>query len=641
VIDNPQPIWLPLLLFALPGIAAAAYAINETIFPRGDRSLCTIPAIGIVVSLLPTHVLALSFGSLTIGLATAWSVAGFAGYVWVARHWRELRSTLSIGAAGAAQRLRVAAFCTVPIVLPTILLNFFDDAYFNGHEAIIAHLQNGVYPPRYLYEPSLPLRYHYAFDLAGAIATGLLRVRLDQAIDLLTIVLWPCMFLLLWRVGEHFAGKRAGLLVALAVCFSGGWPVFCTSDEATAGGLLAIAARVLGKCSVDGQPINPPFIAYYFQHPWSIGLPIFCLVALQRAALPRVRNQPVAVGALVASLSLLSLCQAVLFLTTVAALAVTEVWSLVRTRDRAAAIVLLSLGASLVIARLIGGFFVSAAFPPAGGLLDTGLVLREFSSAQTALAEMQWDLASFGPLLIIGIVGMLRAGRDRAFLAILAAVSLLTVNLLRYEYTWDIVKFATVGFIALAIGAGASLAALARWADTWRRKVVCGLVVTAVAGQGISYPLFATLRYDPEERAFLSIQMIRPYLSSAYPMDQDDGRAVSFLRAHMRPSDIVYRTEAKSEPYAIWGGLPTQASVYPADSRDNDVYGLGKKKFAARRDLAGISETWFDRLAAEHVSWVVTDLEDVAINAMLDGNEEPGRAVLAAQFGEVRVFHVQ
>jgi hypothetical protein len=38
---------------------------------------------------------------------------------------------------------------------------------------------------------------------------------------------------------------------------------------------------------------------------------------------------------------------------------------------------------------------------------------------------------------------------------------------------------------------------------------------------------------------------------------------------------------------------------------------------------------------------VVTDPEDVAINAMLDGNEEPGRAVLAAQFGEVRVFHVQ
>ena len=642
MIDNPQPAWLPLLLLALPGIAAIAYAVNETLFPRGDRSLCTIPAIGIVVSLLPTHVLALSFGSLTIGLATAWSVAGIAGYVWIVRHWTELRSTLSIQAAGAVPRLRVAVFCTLPIVLPTILLNFFDDAYFNGHEAIIAHLQNGVYPPRYLYEPSLPLRYHYAFDLAGAIATGLLRVRLDQAIDLLTIALWPCMFLLLWRIGDHFGGKRAGLLVALAVCFSGGWPALCTSDEVAAGGVLSIAARVLGKCSVDGQPINPPLIAYYFQHPWSIGLPIFCLVILQRAALPRVHNQPLAVASLVASLSLLSLCQVVLFITTVAAMALTEVSSFARTRDPTAAVVLLSLGASLVIARLIGGFFSSGLFPAAGGLLGTGLVLREFSGTRVVLTQMQWDLASFGALLVLGGLGILRARRGRAFLFILAAVGLVTVNLLRYEYTWDIVKFAAVGFIVLAIGAGLSLASLTQWADTWSRRVVCGLIVVAVAGQGVLYSLFATLLYDPGGRTPLSIQMIRPYLSRAYPLDRDDdGRAVSFLRIHMRPSEIVYRAEAKSEPYAIWGGLPTQASVYPADSGDNDAYGLGKKKFAARADLTRISETWFDRLAAEHVSWLVTDPKDVAINAVLQSNDEQGRVALAAQFGEVRVFRLQ
>jgi hypothetical protein len=349
-----------------------------------------------------------------------------------------------------------------------------------------------------------------------------------------------------------------------------------------------------------------------------------------------------AVAFLVASLSLLSLCQAVLFLTTAAALALTEVWSFVRTRDRTAVFVLLSLGASLMIARLIGGFFALGPFPAAGGLLGTGLVLREFSGTRAAVAQIQWDLASFGALLALGGFGMLRARRGRAFLVILAAVGLVTVNVLRYEYTWDIVKFGAVGFIALAIGAGVSLASLTQWADRWNRKLVCGLIVVAVAGQGVLYPLFATLRYDPEGRAPLSIQMIRPYFSRAYPLNEDDdGRAVSFLRTHMKPSDIVYRAEAKSEPYAIWGGLPTQASVYPADSGDNDAYGLGKQKFAARRDLASISQTWFDRLAAEHVSWLVTDPEDVAINVALQGNDEQGRAVLAAQFGEVRVFRLQ
>ena len=119
----------------------------------------------------------------------------------------------------------------------------------------------------------MPLRYHYAFDLAGAIVTGLLRVRLDQAIDLLTLVLWPCMFLLLWRVGEHIGGGRAGLFVALTVCFSGGF----LGSQTVSG---------CGQCTVNELQIVPPFISYFFQHPWSIGAPIFCLIILQRAALP-------------------------------------------------------------------------------------------------------------------------------------------------------------------------------------------------------------------------------------------------------------------------------------------------------------------------------------------------------------------
>jgi hypothetical protein len=637
VIDNPQPAWLPLLLLCLPGIAFAAYAVNKTVFPPGDRPLCTIPAIGIVMTLLPTHLLALSLGSLTTGLATAWSLTGFAGYVWGFRHWEEFSANASINPAVAAQRIAIAAISTLPIVVPTFLLNFFDEAYFNGHQAIIAHLQNGAYPPRYLYEPSLPLRYHYAFDLAGAIVTGLLRIRVDQAIDLLAIVLWPCMFLLLWRVGEHFGGKRAGLLVALAVCFSDGWPALCAPQN-----YASSTAQPLGSCAVEGLPINPPFIAYYFQHPWSLGVPIFCLVVLQRAALPRLANQPLGVAALVCSLSLLSLCQAVLFITTVVALGFTEAWQFARTRDRTSATVLLGVVGSLLSAKLVGGFFVSGSFPQAGGMFDTGFYLRDFSGVAAALRQAQWNLASFGVLLVLGVVGIPRARRGAAFLVTLAALTFAMVNLLRYKYTWDIVKFGAVSFIALAIGAGVALAELARWADARGRRLVCYLFIAAVLVQGVLYPVLVAWFNIGEVRTPFSIQMIRPYFSSAYPLDQaDDGRAVSFVRAHMGPREIVYRAEAKSEPYAVWGGLPTQASVYPADSRDNDAYGLGERKFAARRELAYFSETWFDRLVAEHISWVVTDPDDVAINHALEEREEQGKVLLVAQFGEVRVFRLQ
>jgi hypothetical protein len=628
MIENPQPGWLPLLLFALPGIGFAAYALNEALFPGDDRPLCTIPAIGIVLALLPTHILALASGSLTLGLTAGWSVVGAVGYLWIAGHRCDFRASLS-GPAGLGGRLGIAALATLPIVLPTVLANFADEANFNGHDAIIAHLENGVYPPRYLYEPSLPLRYHYAFDLAGAIVTGLLRLRVDQAIDLLTLALWPCMFLLLWRVGEYVGGRRAGLLVALAVCFAGGWPVLALSGPC-------------GVCARNGLRINPPFIHYYFQHPWSLGVPIFCLVVLQRAALQRVGNYTLGLVALVASLVMLSLAEAVLFVTTVAALGLVEIWRFMSRHDRTAGMVLFALAASLLGAKLIGGFFVSGPFPPAGGAFATGFSVNNFSGHDAILGQLQWNLASFGVLPVLGFVGLLRARQAQDFLVIITVLSLIIVNVLRYDYNWDIVKFGTVGFITLAIGAGIALSDLAGWADRRGWRTVYIVLILAVAGQGAPYPfLLLYANYNPEGREPFSMQMIRPYFSSAYPVDPDDARAVSFLRAHMGASDIVYRTEGKSEPYAIWGGLPTQASVYVEKGRDNDQYGLGAKKLAARRDLARVSQDWFDRLAAEQVTWLVADADDAAINAAVDCPAGQRRTVLAAQYGKVRVFRLQ
>jgi hypothetical protein len=439
MIENPQSVWLPLLLLALPGIAFAAYALNETLFSREDRHPCTIPAIGLVLALLPAHVLALTLGSLSVALAVSWILIGVAGCAWLARHCPEFRSALSNRHPQLARRLAITALATLPIVLPTILLNFHDEGSFTGHQSMIAHLQNGAYPPRYLYEPSLPLRYHYGFDLAGAIITGVLRIRVDQAIDLLTLALWPCMFLLLWRVGEHFGGRRAGLFVALAVCFSGGVPALCTA-AAFLGAPVSIAQGLLNRCLINGVPVNPPFISYYFQHPWSIAVPIFCLVVLLRAALPRLDNQRLGLVALACSLLLLSLCHAVLFVMTVVALGLTEAWSFVRSRNRRALPVLLSLGVSILGAKLIGGFFVSGPYPPAGGLFETGFYVPDFGGWDAVAVQVHWNFASFGALLVLGTVGLLRARHGRAFLIVLASLGLIILNALRYQYTWDIVK---------------------------------------------------------------------------------------------------------------------------------------------------------------------------------------------------------
>ena len=222
----------------------------------------------------------------------------------------------------------------------------------------------------------------------------------------------------------------------------------------------------------------------------------------------------------------------------------------------------------------------------------------------------------------------------------LVALALVVVSVLRYQYTWDIVKFGTVGFIALAIGAGVALSDLWGWAGNWGRRTAC-VLITALLWQGFLYPFGQLSAYDPEGRPRFSAQMIRPYFSIMYPVDPDNARAVSFLRTHMGASEIAYRTIEKSEPYAIWGGLPTQASVYPADSGNNDQYGLGEEKFAAKAQLAAITENWLDRLTAEHISWVVTDPDDVEINAILERAESKARVALAKQFGNVRIFRIK
>jgi hypothetical protein len=137
--------------------------------------------------------------------------------------------------------------------------------------------------------------------------------------------------------------------------------------------------------------------------------------------------------------------------------------------------------------------------------------------------------------------------------------------------------------------------------------------------------------------------MIRPYFSTEYPVDRDDAWVVSFLRRHLRPSEIVYRAKEKAEPYVIWGGIPTQMTwyLYATEREPDEVYGLGKEKFAARRELDTISADWLERLAAAHVAWVVTDPEDTAINAILASPEGQNRAALVAQHGDIRVFHLR
>ena len=122
-------------------------------------------------------------------------------------------------------------------------------------------------------------------------------------------------------------------------------------------------------------------------------------------------------------------------------------------------------------------------------LFAASFVVREYSGLWAVLMQAQWDLATFGALLILGTIGLLRAKRDRMFLVALAAFPFFILHVIQYRYTWDIVKFATVTAVSLAIGAGITLSQLWDWAQSRVRKSAFALVVMILAGQSVIYPI--------------------------------------------------------------------------------------------------------------------------------------------------------
>src|SRR5262249_31575768 len=68
-----------------------------------------------------------------------------------------------------------------------------------------------------------------------------------------------------------------------------------------------------------------------------------------------------------------------------------------------------------------------------------------------------WHFANFGLILPLGAVGLFFLARERLLFALLVGGSLVIFESLRYRWTWDIAKFATVAALVLSFGASAAL----------------------------------------------------------------------------------------------------------------------------------------------------------------------------------------
>jgi hypothetical protein len=559
VIPNPLPRACSLLLLALPGVWAAGRWLSGRIFTDPRLSLALAPGLGVAAWLLAVHVSALVTGSLVVGLFAGTALVALGG----ALAWARARAGAP-AAPGGERRPRswgliLSTAAATALVAPAALgWAFHDELFLTGHMSIVAQLQNDLYPPVNMTFPEVDLQYHYGFDLLVAMVTALLRLRVDQAIDLVTLAGWAYTWVLLWLLGERTLGDAPAVILPALTLLGGGLILSC--DNADDG----LTLRMVGLCMVGDVPLNPPLVSYAFQHPFSAGLPLaVCAIHVfwDREVAPRRRFA--VLGLLLVALSL---CQVALFAALLAAFAFDEVVRRDPTwRARVVGIAIM-LGATLLVAPALGGFFARSAHA-----IGSTLVLRPGITG-SAGGDARWLLQTFGLLLPLGVAGLALRREHRALLGSLAFGGIAVVVCMHYRYSRDIEKFGAIAALALGIlGAPVVGTVMARSRPAWQRALGIA-VMLAVTAPGVAFPAaFALGGRGLPEQTFPRAAPVPP---------PDHAAAIGWLRGHLARGELVYVAPDATSYYAIWGGLP-QVWIDPMVER----FGFAPAAIAARQRL--------------------------------------------------------
>jgi hypothetical protein len=602
---NPVSPAAILLVLTIPGIWLFGRSLALSVLDDLWIGRLTAPGFALAAWLLAVHTSGLLTGSFESALWIGTLGVAFAGHaIHVAAtgkrpslNWIPPRSMWIVAVGGTA--------AVAPIVLGWA---FPDDLFYTGHMSITAAIQNGPYPPANLTFPSLELRYHYGFDLLNAGLTSVVRLPIDAGIDVLTLACWGWVLVFVWAAGDRVFGPGRGWIGAVGFMFAGGMPAFC--------GLASngIAEMLVSACSAGGVPVNPPAVAYFFQRPWSVGIPLALTLLFTFMTQPRASRYCLIAVLLIA----LALTQIVLFAALSAALIVADAWDGNVLSVRQGTLMFGTALVSVAIASQLGGFFAS--WPGYG---DDHLAPR-WGVTGSLMASIAWHVASFGFILPLGLVGLMHVprGRMRTLLICLIFGSLVVINGVEYTLSWDIVKFGFVGLLALT---ATSSVVTARLVESRRLFIAAGSVV-AITVAGVAYVLVMTLRLSGLP-GYLTTLPVR--------LTPDDAAAVEWLRLNLDQRDVVYRSSPISFGYAQWGGLP-QVHLDAMAPR----LGFPPAMLADRMELLSSMPTEARALVANEVHWVVLGPEDVGLSSLIDGWIANGTAIERGRFGAVRVLHL-
>jgi hypothetical protein len=613
---QPQSAAAVVLLPFVAAIFWGARAATRRVTHDDLMARLTAPAVAGSLWLLAVHTIALTSHSFPRGL---WIGTILTGVVTVPLGWSD-RHELPL-----ARPLPPAMW--VPAVAATLLFapaalgwSFHDELWHTGHQSIASQIQNGIYPPRHGVFPVYLLRYHYGFDLLVALVGTIIRLPVARAIDAVTIGAWFYTWCLGWGLGERLLGAGRGWILPLTVLFSGSLVPFVALS-----GTPATAPALLGLIKIGGATVNPPLVSYFFQHPWTIGFPL--AMAILGLGLDRtVGRPPWRAGVLLVLFLVLAVTQIPLFLALLLTMVFVKCLLHVRTAPLKSLAWMVGAAATLAIATQLGGFFAS------GSHTGLDITLHPWSQTGRATSNLLWNVVSFGWALPFGIAGLLPLlRRDAAWGLVVSGVAiggLILMNLLRYEHSWDIVKFGTAAMFALGIASSTVIARL--WSAPSRplaRSVaVVALVLVAFPGVGFLTCFAVSLPGIPPQIFF----------SQPPPVVGNDRAAIAWLRRHVRAGDLVVCAPELTPTYAQIGGLP----VLPIDS---GTMGFGFPADVIKRRQAITSSVPKDPQVyrSEGVRWIVAaDDSRFVPPERLTTWRQHGDIVEVQRFGHVAIYEL-
>lgn len=482
-----------------------------------------------------------------------------------------------------------------------------------GHKSMVEQLRRGVYPPYLPPFPGEEVRYHYGFDvLAGALARGY-GFSSDLSIDLVTVAMAIFMALAAAAVVIDAGAVRSAPLGALAIHLGAGL---------AAPLLMGVEGRH-PRCLAQyhhpscGVELFPTQLLNVFQHPVSVGVPLFLVAALllprlaggfgQRGPRPGSRAWGGLALLALALMAGLSLGQLVYYaLGALAALAALPLWLLWGRRGGRLFGALGLVGvllASLGLAKLMGGMLAPST------TVDPGLLVRRLVLGFPEKEGLRGILFHHAVNLGIGFVLLLPIAlaaprRRRPGLAMLLAFALggiAVAHIWSYTRSWDIVKFPSAAAFALSLLYVAVvdgwLAERAGVAWVWLRRGGAALLL----GTGLTAALFVT---SPLEGP------LRLYEPGKWEADPLVAQAIAAILADgYRSEEVVLAQSNVGKELSVFGGL----SVIAEDS-DLWYMGVGRDQLYERRAQNERARRTLDpeALRTLGVGWLVFSDEELA-----------------------------